>query len=466
MDTAISLRKTIKGEKLDRQNYTLSLLKEGYRLGIITAAEMNSCHSQIMMILRELILKYTGGASSSVRLEKAQTLLLSILYTIDAAWLELDDPTQAIGLIKSINVHDLYDRGSDILREYYESTRSLFNQVIEHQLPVNVQTYRMTIDQALPDFIDHYDLTCRAHDTMADIDYPLVFDDMDLPGIYYVKHYMEILELETSFCRCYRQDKINNLLAAYGRTFRLDPSQEFFNIFELVLNNAIFRVLIDQSAGDLSISGAQLKSLQQRLVNCRDEALAALIVDAVDRVIEQLGIQNHALKLYMHQYVDTLLPRLRSALQHGYLDNIALVDDESEAAAGVLFDTGLRMSDSDFRSLVSAIMDSGTTQERIGQVMTGINSLSDFIDLLETDCLLDEDWPVLFGSLGDMELSVLARITYLEHMKSDPVGFTLSRASLESPGKPWQVEYDKFLKELDRQRLDSIGELLRLSLHT
>ena len=51
---------------------------------------------QIMELVQKMILKYTGGDSTSIRAETANRLLLSVLYCLDAHSGTIDDPAACL----------------------------------------------------------------------------------------------------------------------------------------------------------------------------------------------------------------------------------------------------------------------------------------------------------------------------------------------------------------------------------
>lgn len=95
-------------------------------------------------------------------------------------------------------------------------------------------------------------------------------------------------------------------------------------------------------------------------------------------------------------------------------------------------------------------------------VNANIHSLVDFIDILEAECFFDEEYGDLFNSLGDIELSILARIAFIEEIRSDPRHFSLAkqaRSEIEMRME-WQIEYNKFLQSLSPDRIQSIQNLI------
>ncbi|WP_141228047.1 DUF6179 domain-containing protein [Caldifermentibacillus hisashii] len=153
---------------------------------------------------------------------------------------QLGDPENAINFVKKNNMEITYEQGVKIVKDCLEETRALFKEIRNNKLDVAVDSYNITIDESIPLFLKKYEVVFDAHNTMASIDYPLAIDDMTIQGVYYLKQYLTYLKIETEFCQIFNQDDLRDLLVNYGRMCGFDYRIELFNIFELVLNNAVF----------------------------------------------------------------------------------------------------------------------------------------------------------------------------------------------------------------------------------
>jgi len=65
-----------------------------------------------------------------------------------------------------------------------------------------------------------------------------------------------------------------------------------------------------------------------------------------------------------------------------------------------------RMSDSAFRELCNKILQCNSKVDKINLINTNVNSLKDFVDILESNCLFEDEIEFLFIQLGDVELSI------------------------------------------------------------
>lgn len=137
----------IKRACLSQSQYTISLLNEGIRVGLLNTKEVYDIQNQFMLILKSLIRRYTQGKSSSVTTETAESIMTSILYAVDAYLLKFDDPEKAVTYIKTDNIKSVYEKGVDSLRQCLEETKQLYKEIKRNKLDVAVEAYQMTIDE-------------------------------------------------------------------------------------------------------------------------------------------------------------------------------------------------------------------------------------------------------------------------------------------------------------------------------
>lgn len=462
--TNIRKQTTLNKKFLDPHHYTLSLIEEGCRIGLIDGPTMNIIKSQLMSLLKDLIIKYTHGESTSVKVETAQSILLSVFYSIDALMFSFNNPEDAIGLLRSDNIAKIYKKSFDIVSLCLEETKSLFHTTKNNKLDFPVKAYHSTIDEALPDFFNNYDIMFKAQDTMASMDYPLLFDDMSIKGIYYIKQYLEKLEIETHFCRMFAKNDINHLLFNYGRAYGLDYREALINVFEIVLTNSIFSVLSDSNVYGLSISPVQHANLQKKFNSLAPSQCSSLINEGIENLLRHVQADQPQLRDYISNFKSVLMPRFLIALTHNNLANVIIIDGIKEAQLDITFNEGQRMNDDSFRRLISQLRECTEVADKNQLIKSNIHSLGDFIDVLEAECFYGNEYKALFNSLGDIELSILARIVFSEELRSDSTGFILSDCPEIPTDMEWKSEYAYFLSSLTKKRLSSINRHINSSL--
>lgn len=390
-------------------------MKEGLRTGLLKRDEVFGIQSQLMLILRELIMTYTKGESTSIKTEKAEGLLNSILYSVDACISNAASSEEGIALLKSANIKEIYEKGVRLVTACVEETKLLYEEVAKGKLDISLVVYNSTIDEAIPDFFKNYGVLFEAHGTMCDMDYPLVFDDMKVQGIYYIRNYLENLKIENKFCNIFDEEQILKIIRNCSKIYGVNYIDSPINVFEMVINNAVLSVLAEGDIRQLEISRTQFEILQMKLGSSNTVQIEAFINSAFERLISDLKIEDSRIISYIGRYIPIFKCRVLNAIENNSLENIAIIassDVDPDISCGYV--TGSKMSDKDFRLLAERILKCRSTSEKINIIKSSVNTAEDLIDILNGDCLFGEEITVLFSTLNDMELAILGRLAFNE----------------------------------------------------
>lgn len=450
----------IRKVNLERNRYTVSLLREGLRTGMLTSQEVYSIEVALMRILQDLIRRYTRGKSSSVTSETAENIMASMMYAVDACVLHFETPDQAVLALKNGDARKIYENGVELVRQCFEETKQLYLEVKKNRLDVPVDAYNMTIDESLPAFLEKYGIIFDAHNTMASIDYPLALDDTGLQGVSYINQYLRHLQTETQFCRLFSRQGLLELLSNYGQVCRFNYRIELFNIFELVLNNAVFSVLSGGDANRTTISAEQYNLLNRMFTRLNPSRIAYALDQAMSRLQYSLKTAP-PLTDYMTRCRDQLVQRVVTAADNRSLESVIIwAKAENPKSIVLLLNISGQMSDVRFRQLMEEILLCAKIEEKVRLIRDNFSSLHDLLDLLDADCLTGDEYEKLFATFEDVELAIFAKIVFYEELRSgfsDFLSVIFSEKELESN---WKRHYVEFLQSLSKSRLNSVGNLL------
>lgn len=200
----------------------------------LQAEEIAALQSRLLELLGEEILYYTGGKSSSVPAETAQSLFESMLYCIKAYLGTLPDP---YATLKTVDVQQLFVQGLYLVRQYEEESRQLWEEAKKTRVDTDLMVYNHTLDDYFREFFKSYNPRFQAHiiPGMGFLDYPLYRDDTDATGILYIRSYLNELIKENKFCAQYGKNHIRALLFTHGAKHHLDYRIMLVNIMELLL---------------------------------------------------------------------------------------------------------------------------------------------------------------------------------------------------------------------------------------
>lgn len=298
--------------RADPQQYFLSLVAEGRQLGMISDAQAERIGGETMALLAERTLRYTHGASASVRVETAQRLMASALYCIGHGLKALGSEEEAAEEICTVSVRVLYTRGRARVGETAAQARTQLRTVQDSRIGTENLAYNDTINSGLLAFFAGYDTDYGAHESPGSIDYPVRMPERC--GIEYISMYLERVDMENRFCRT----------AGYSdallRGYQSDGAGLLVNLFELQLGCCVGALLCGKGPAD-ALLAEDAVYLGQRLQGLPTERLKAMLHLACTQGCTRLGI-DEATTAYADKTLDALLPHIQAALRCGHPETV------------------------------------------------------------------------------------------------------------------------------------------------
>jgi len=310
MSSGIEKYYSINKDNLDKSNYLQSLLSEAVRLNLLNAEQIHNIRLQLADMITTETRSYTQGDSSSVTVETAQSLMMSIIYTLDFYLKSLPSTDKCLDAIKSMKLMDIYSKGKELIKNEIEKTKRLLALIQKNKISTDNIAYNDTIE-SLNEFPKKYNPMFAAHDSVVSIDYPLCIDRMDTCGVEYISIYLEKLYWENEFCRKFSPKSIAKLLNGYSN----ESNELLINIFKLVLANSLGSVLLKRSARDLKIDNDDCQSLQHSLINMSLKDYESEIRSSVVKIIDELEIESEFLTKYIFETVDSISERIKELLK-------------------------------------------------------------------------------------------------------------------------------------------------------
>lgn len=428
----------------DASNYLLFLVKEGYRLSLITPEQLESIQYQLAALLANRLNRWTGGMSSSVLIETGQQIQQSVFYTVGYYLRSITSPETALELLKTRRLQDLFEEGLRLLKSDFQKAEQLLHEVREHRFPTDVMAYNDTIQEGLALFFSSYDMDFGAHESPGSVDYPLGNDKMNLTGLEYVRTYLLKLQLENTFCRLFPADEIHCLFRGYDKQYQ----ELLFSMYDLVFANAVGSLLLGRNEADLSISRFDRQFLQSELEHRLEEARDLIVDDAVARLQDSLSISDPALISYLKQSSVNLKSRLNTALENKRLEHLFLSFADEQEEPFIVFRDNPPLESDRFRELAEAIGACWLTSDKLLLLQKEPLSIGDLVDLLESACFFDEEYTELFSTMEDVRLALLT-----QKLPTEPNSLEFLREEFD---QEWHFHFDRFLMQMDPLRMSAI----------
>lgn len=442
---------------LSKYQYTISLINECIRCEILPKTFSYNVQIKIGEILKSLIRKYTKGESTSVTVEKAEKLIIGIWYTIDAYMNSLDNVELALKVLKEEDMSYIYEQGKIVLENDLVYTESLYEKVLKNQIYTDLIAYKDTIS-GIANFFKFYDLEFEPDENAADIDYPLAFDDWNVAGVYYIKNYLWNLYVENEICSKFNNNNIEKILKSYGDIYKIDYRDLLINVFEMTINNAVFSILCNNSS--LEISKKDFEKLNNNLKKINKEEVKTLISLTINKIIKEYDLEEYEIN-YLKRYEDNLINLIFDALKRDNLMNLLVITDKvNNNETQIIIDQENRLDDETFRQIIEEILESDSVYEKISIINNKINSIKDYIDVLKSDCIFEDEYLLLFMSLSNLELSILAKFIFYGEYRMENLDLIKTLSNKINTNYEWEELYIDYLKSLSKDRLKEIEKFI------
>ena len=455
------INKDFDSGNLSKYQFTISLIKECVRCEILPENFLYTVQIKIGEILKELMIKFTKGESSSVTVEKAEKFIIGIWYTIDAYMNSLNNIEFSVEVLKNEEVYLMYEKGKNILKEDFIHTKNLYEKVLENKVKTELTAYNDTL-KGIEDFFRLYNQDFEPDECDANIDYPLAFDDWNVKGLYYMKNYLWNLYMENEICNKFDNKEINLVLKSYGDIYEIDYRDLLVNIFEMTMTNAVFSRLSNNNS--LELKNKDFETLNNNLKNLSEKQVKNLISLVVDKIIEDYKLGEFE-KEYMKNYEKILIKNTLYELKRDNLRNLIIITDNVKKKKNtIMINEENILNDDDFKEIIEEILAIDNIYEKINIVKNKINSIKDYIDMLKSSCFFEDEYILLFMSLSNMELAILGKYVFYGEYRMEKLDITKTLSRKIETKYEWENFYLEYLKSLSEDKLANVEILINENL--
>jgi hypothetical protein len=406
----------INRQNLNEEFYFRSLIEEASVLGMIDGEEVENIQYQCLELLRNKIEKLNHGESSSVRVEIAEKIMISNLYTV-GMWLKsINDANEALIEIKRTKISLLYEKGRKRIDTKLNSARHIHMMVLKNLLKTENYTYNATLKDGIRGFFKIYNPDYEAQEIRITADYPLSFPLSNLAGIEFVLKYLENVYYENMFCAYFSSDDIEHLMFGYSEDYK----NLVINIYDIVFTAAIGCKIAGKKAIDLNLTKIQMKVAKDILSGKSEEEIRQIVIEANRDLQKELNINNINLKEYMHESLAKVVSALTNAAKTNTFESVFVSKKFPELNSKFKFDYGIKMEDELYRSIVEEIVQCRYLSDKLLIIKSKITSIADMEDLLLEDEMLENEINAVLQMLDMIEIAALAkRHDFREENKSD-----------------------------------------------
>lgn len=390
--TNSSLYAPAPGAQLDAPAFFLAVAAR------LAPLELERLQGDMMGLLAALTQRYTGGESSSVPVETAQSLLQSLTYTLGIRLKACPTWEEALALLATGSAEQLAEEGRADLRLRVKAASAHLAQVQALAPATRLIAYRDTVFGGLDGFFTAYDPDFSAHESSgAYMDYPLAGPQPLGTGIEWMETVLDRLEAENRFCQAYDPQAVHRLLLGHSPGYR----HLLLNLFDAVLQGAVGSLLAGRpplalEAGDLPVLRSRLLLLSPRERRQLVEMAAAQLPTGGNLQVEAAVAAG----------AGRMASLLEDTLRRDALQDLWVIPGEETPPESRFVDSA-SMDDQAFRQLVAELAECHQAGERLALVQARVHSVADVTDLLDSRCLGPKELAALLGTMGDGELALL-----------------------------------------------------------
>ena len=309
----------IKREKLDERNYFKTLIEAAFEEQMIIEDDIVNFQMQILQLMDEIVYKYNGVDSSSIRKEIMEDISNSNIYTISIYLKSFRNPDEAIKSIKEQGLEIAYQEGRKKIDKMLNIIRLMYIKVKQNKLNIENATYNDTIIGGIQGFLKIYNPDFKAQDMKITADYPLYNNLIGkLEGVEFIKEYLSSIYLENLFCKKFSEEKIKYLLYGYSQDYK----ELIINIFEIVLLEVIACKLVKRDVQDLRISIAELNEIYLMLENKDKSEIENIINLVYKEICNELILDNEELQRYIKKNLSSVVEIITNAVKQKTLDKV------------------------------------------------------------------------------------------------------------------------------------------------
>ena len=325
--------------QLSEEFYFQSLLEQAYGKGILNDNDIERLQYECLTLLAEKTERYNSGDSSSIRVEKAQSIMTSNLFTI-GFWLKAyPNPDDAITALLNEPVNELYQKGRMRIDKMLEATKAIHRKLPGQLVITENEFFRITIEDAINGFFKLYYPDFAAHKIHITADYPIFNPIPKLAGIEFIHAYVNAMYHENQFCGYFSSDGIHHLLRGYAEDYQKLP----INIYELILIAAIGCTIAGTDAYRLDITDTGTAYLQQTFSKISQNEVFKTVRQSAGELTRCLGCPN-GIARYVQNSLPLIAGKIEMAAQAHTLERVFFTPAFPENKSTIFFSFGEKIA--------------------------------------------------------------------------------------------------------------------------
>jgi len=404
MNHEIDKTGVIDKEKLAGESYFKSLLEQGYSKGAFLEGDIERLQYECLELLASKVKRFNSGDSSSIRVENAQSIMDSNLFTIGLRLKFYQNPDDAVAALKNENITEIYQKGRIRIDEMLSASKKLYYNLLSRLVDTKNVFYRATIVSGIKGFFKIYYPDFGAHEIHITADYPAFNPAPRLAGIEFIQVYLEALFYENQFCLNFDPDDIHHLLCGCEENYQA----LLMNIYEPVLTMSIGCILAGTDVYKLDMTEDGISYVNSLFTGKSKSDILSIIQNAASELSKIFKFS-----LGLERYIKNSLPLVSSkigiAARENALNHVLITPAYPEQRPRLYFSFGTKIENEQYRKAVNEMMQCRFLPDKIAIIHEQIHSLADFKDVLLDAFLTHDEIMTVLHELRLPEIAALAK---------------------------------------------------------
>lgn len=410
MNNGLDKIRLIDRTQLSGENYFQSLLERAHDKGLLSDGDMERIQIECIHLLAYKTERYNAGVSSSIPIEKAQEIMVSILFTV-GLWLKTyANPDDAVLALQSEPIKELYQKGRRRINTLLGVTKAAHKKLLHQLVDTPNVFYRATLENGILGFFKLYYPDYAAQEIHITADYPLFNPIRKLAGIEFIKAYVEGAYYENQFCSYFSAGDIHHLLCGYAEDYR----ELLINIYEFVLTAAIGCILSGTDPRRLDISEAGVRFLAEAFAGQGRSEITGVIGKAADEINRRFQL-SAGLMRYLKSSLPLLASEIETAVREHTISKVFFTPVFPENNPQIIFSYGEKMDDERYRKVVEEIRQCRFLRDKTLIIKEQVRSFVDLEGILLDADLPEEEILDILQGLGLPELAALSKKYRLQY---------------------------------------------------
>jgi hypothetical protein len=417
--------------------------------GMLSDIQLEKIQFDCLSLLAKKTERYNSGDSSSIRVEAAQHLLASIMFTI-GVWLKTYPiPDDAVATVQKDGMDALYQNGRERIDRLIKSTKMLHSSIIGNLVQTENVFYRSTIVDGIKGFFKLYYPEFAAQEIHITADYPVHNPMERLLGIEFIQKYLECIYYENLFCAQFSAEDVHHLLCGYDEHYE----QLLFNIYGPVLSAAIGCILSGRDVHRLEMAPSSIKNLSDLFRGKTRTEIEGILMEAAGQLSELLEL-SESLKRYLSGSLPQIAAAIENAVLLKTLNRVFILPKYPENNPKLIVSFGEKMDDEKYRKVLEEIMQCRYLADKKALIKSEIHSLVDLEDILLDAELYEEETLGILSELSPAEIAAL--------VKKHPLPSVLDRYGLRESQIALCECLQKFLAALPAKQQDLMKQVVAM----